>query len=160
VNSVVGNAITKMEAAGAEMIDVSIPNLDNFLAETSLYTMQSKKDFNEFINGKDNVSVKNVNEIYEQKKYHEELELFEAIIEEGPEEPEKEVDYYKKRHAQKEFQLAIVDLLAKYNLDAIVFPDVKVLPPVQADIPNMGYTVLTFPTNTIIASQSGLPAIS
>lgn len=160
VNDTVNKAIEKMAAAGATIIDpVSIPNLDEYLEKTSLYTTQSKKDFNDFIKSK-NVSVSNVNEIYDNKQYHEELDLFEAIVTEAPENPEKEPNYYMKRFSQELFRKEIVNVFGKHQLDAIVFPDVKVLPPVQDEIPNMDYTVLTFPTNTIIASQSSLPAIS
>lgn len=160
VNKITNQAIEQMKSAGAEMVEVSIPDLDDYLLETSLYTTQSKKDFNEFIADKKNISVSNVNEIYDNKQYHKELDLFEAIVEEGPNDPEKTEGYYKKRFAQHKLQQEIVGVLAKHDIDALVFPDVQVLPPVQDDIPDMDYTVLTFPTNTIIASQSGVPAIS
>lgn len=160
VNKVTKEAIKKMKSAGAETVGVSIPNLSDYLLQTSLYIMQSKKDFNDFIADKKNISVSNVDEIYENKQYHKELDLFEAIVTEGPEDPEQTDSYYKQRHAQKQFQQEIIKVIVEYRLDAIVFPDVKVLPPVQKDIPNMDYTVLTFPTNTIISSQSGVPSIS
>lgn len=165
VNEVTNEAIKKMESVGTEIVEVSIPDLENYLAETSLYTTQSKKDINEFITeikkmDNNNVQVESINEIYDNKQYHEELDLFEAIVEEAPEKPEESSDYFKKRLSQHELRQEILYLLAEYNLDGIVFPDVQVLPPVQDDIPNLDYTVLTFPTNTIIASQSGVPAIS
>src|SRR5699024_4029051 len=99
-------------------------------------------------------------EIYDRKLYHEELDLLEAIVEEAPVSPEKDPEYFEKRLAQEEFRREILHVFSEHNLDAIVFPDVQVLPPVQDEIPNLDYTVLTFPTNTLIASQSILPAIS
>lgn len=160
VNEVTNQAIEKMKSFGAEMVDVSIPNLEKYLQDTSLYTTQSKKDINDFIADLKGVSVSNINEIYDTKQYHEELDLFEAIVEEAPEDPTNDIDYYEKRFSQKQFQQEILNVFAKHDIDGIVFPDVKVLPPVQAEIPNLDYTVLTFPTNTLIASQSSLPAIS
>jgi len=161
INGLINNSIQQMENAGATIIDpITIPNLKEYLLKTSLYTVQSKKDFNEFIAGKENVSVKDINEIYDRKLYHEELDLLEAIVEEASVSPEKDPKYFEKRLAQEEFRREILHVFSEHNLDAIVFPDVQVLPPVQDEIPNLDYTVLTFPTNTLIASQSILPAIS
>ena len=50
--------------------------------------------------------------------------------------------------------------MAKNELDAILFPDVQILPPTKKELHDEKWTVLTFPTNTLISSQTGLPSIS
>ena len=54
----------------------------------------------------------------------------------------------------------LLNLYAAKRLDFLIYPDVKVLPPKYSDLEAQKWTCLTFPTNTVIASQSHLPAIS
>ena len=49
VNTVINDAITQLAAGGAETIDVEIPDLAEWLVETSLYLLKSKLDINEFL---------------------------------------------------------------------------------------------------------------
>ncbi len=44
--------------------------------------------------------------------------------------------------------------------DAFVYPDVQVVPPTRELLNSGKWTTLTFPTNTLIASQTWMPAIS
>jgi len=49
---------------------------------------------------------------------------------------------------------------AEHDLDALVCPDVQVIPPLAEAIEAGELDTLTFPTNTVIASQSGCCAVS
>jgi Asp-tRNA(Asn)/Glu-tRNA(Gln) amidotransferase A subunit family amidase len=49
--------------------------------------------------------------------------------------------------------------MASKNLDGICFPSCKILTPKFDDLRSEKWTVLTFPTNTVVASQSLLPSI-
>ena len=49
VNKVVRAAIAAIEAAGAEIVEVSLPNLMDFVIETSLYITHSRHDINKFL---------------------------------------------------------------------------------------------------------------
>ena len=51
-------------------------------------------------------------------------------------------------------------LMAAERLDAVVFPTVQVLPPTRAQLRDKLWTTLSFPTNTLIASQTWMPAAS
>ncbi|MFJ2197990.1 amidase family protein [Streptomyces violaceusniger] len=50
--------------------------------------------------------------------------------------------------------------MAGHSLDGLCFPDVQLLPPTRKELQTGKWTTLTFPTNTLIASQTWMPAIS
>jgi amidase len=50
--------------------------------------------------------------------------------------------------------------MAEHELDVIVFPDVKLPPPSTDDVLSDRWTCLTYPTNTVIASQLWFPAVT
>ena len=50
--------------------------------------------------------------------------------------------------------------MAKAGANALVFPTVQLPPPTRADLDAKRWTVLTYPTNTLIAAQTWMPAIS
>jgi amidase len=47
-----------------------------------------------------------------------------------------------------------------HRLDFLVYPTVQVLPPVRDELAAEKYRALAFPTNTVIGSQAGLPALT
>ena len=50
--------------------------------------------------------------------------------------------------------------MAEHDLDGICYPALRILTPTHEDMHEKGkWTALTFPTNTVIASQSLLPSI-
>ncbi|MFT9850083.1 amidase [Aneurinibacillus sp. REN35] len=158
VNQVVQQAIEKMEAAGAHIIDpISVPQLTDYIGASAMYLLQSKHDFNEFLASKP--GGKTVEELYNSQQYHELLDLFKDIAG-GPDHPEQDPEYYKGMLAQEQFRRAIVNVMASHQLDAILFPTVQLLPPTKSELYEEKWTVLSFPTNTLIASQTGLPSIS
>ncbi|AEJ40188.1 Amidase [Sulfobacillus acidophilus TPY] len=160
VNARVTETLLAMKDAGAEIIDpVAVPDLDAFLAETAMYALQSKSDIDRFLRTKPETGGLTFDEIYRQRQFHEMLDLFHDIAA-GPEEPETLPDYFRRRHSQMRFREAILNVLAQKRLDALLFPDVQVLPPTWDDLYAGKWTTMTFPTNTLIASQSGLPALS
>ena len=50
--------------------------------------------------------------------------------------------------------------MASEGLDALVYPNSQVLPPTRKELDDWKWTVLTFPTNALIAAQADLPSIS
>lgn len=159
VTETVEDALKTMEDAGAELVDpVEIPELEEQIEETSLYVLQSKHDLNEFLATRDNAPINSVEEIYESGSYHELLDLFEQIAE-GPADPTDEPTYWRKVAAQESFQRDIIYIHANYDLDAIVFPTVQIIPPTQERLQS-GISTAEYPTNTVIGSQSSCPAVS
>ncbi len=49
--------------------------------------------------------------------------------------------------------------MASERLDALLYPNSQVLPPTRKEIDDWKWTVLTFPTNALIAAQADLPSV-
>ncbi len=161
VTRLVDDALETMADAGAVLVDpVEVPDLDTHLQKTSLYLLQSKRDLNEFFAARDDAPVGSVAELYESGQYHEILDLFVGIAEEGPEDPTDAPGYWESVAAQMQFQRTVLNVYAAHDLDVLLCPDVQVVPPTAEAIEAGELDTLTFPTNTILASQAGLCAVS
>ncbi len=160
VNKTVMNAINILADAGAEIVEnIEISNLTKYIGATSLYINQSKKDINDFLKKLDNSPVRSFEEIYEKKLFHSSLDLIYDIAK-GPSEPEKEPRYFESLYTTEIFRQEILRTMARHKLDAICYPNVKILPPTLKEVEEGRWKIFTFPTNTLIASLSNLPAIS
>ena len=159
VNSVVEGALEAMRGAGAEIVDpVSVPNLQHFIGVTSLYLSQSRYDIDNFF--AERPGSHTVRGLYDSKRFHPRLDLFTAIAEEAPEDPEEDPDYYRGLAAREQFRRTILNVMASLGLDALVYPNSQVLPPTREELDDWKWTVLTFPTNALMAAQADLPSIS
>jgi amidase len=159
VNGVVEGALDAMRNAGAEVVDpVDVPDLMRHIEVTSLYLSQSRYDIDGFLAQRPGSHT--VSELYDSKRFHPRLDLFMAIAEEAPVDPEEDPDYYRGLAAREEFRRAILNVMASHNLDALAYPNSQVLPPTRKELDNWKWTVLTFPTNALIAAQADLPSIS
>ena len=159
VNSVVKASIARIQRAGGTVVDVEIPNLMQHVMATSMYVNCSKRDINAFLAARPDAPLRTLNQIYELKKYHPMLDLIDACVT-GPELPEYDPLYFRRLAAREEFQRVVLNLMAQHRLDALIFPDIQVVPPTREQLNTRVWTTLTFPTNTLIASQTWLPAIS
>ena len=158
VNVVVRAAIAAVAAEGAELVEISLPNLMDHVIETSLYLTHSRHDINAFLAARPGLAYGSLDAIKAAGKYNPVLELLEAIVE-GPLHPEDDPDYFRKLAARDAFQRAVVGLMAQNNLSAICFPSIQVLPPTKQEVLDKKWTTLTFPTNTLIAAQTWMPSI-
>jgi amidase len=158
VNALVRAAIAQMQSAGAEIIEISLPNLMEFVVETSLYITHSRHDINAFLSSRPALAYASIDAIYRDGRYHKGLDLIDDIMT-GPAHPEEDPTYYRKLAARDAFQRAVVTLMAQHNLISICFPPCQVLPPTREELRNGRWPVLGFPTNTLIAAQTWLPSI-
>jgi Asp-tRNA(Asn)/Glu-tRNA(Gln) amidotransferase A subunit family amidase len=147
-----------MQDAGTEIVPVSLPNLMEFIVDTSLYIAHSRHDINGFLASRATVPYPSLDAIYRDGKYHKKLDLIDEIMK-GPQQPAADPDYYRKLAARETFQRAAVGLMAANRLDGICFPSCQVLPPTRADLQGGRWPVLAFPTNTLIAAQTWMPSI-
>ncbi len=159
VNGVIESAIGAMREAGAEIVDpVSVPDLQDYIGATSLYLSQSRFDIDKFLSERPGGHT--IEKLYASEQFHPRLDLFTAIQEEAPVDPEEDPNYFRGLAAREQFRRAILDVMASWNLDALLFPNSQVLPPTRKELDDWKWTVLTFPTNALIAAQSDLPSIS
>lgn len=160
VNDVIAAAVDAIRGAGAEVAEVQIPDLAHHLEMTSLDEICSKGDLNAFLAERPKAPVRTVQEIYESKQYHPMLvDAFEMLAAE-PSRPEDNPEYYQRLAAREVFTRTVVNLLGANRLDALIYPDVQVPAPTREMVNTQRWTTLTFPTNTLIASQAWMPAIS
>lgn len=159
VNTVVRSALKKAADAGAELVDVRIEDLDRLTGYTSVYFTRSRQDIDAFIADRPGIEADSIAQIHQDKLYHDKLDLLEGIAQ-GPQVATGDPEYAGRLEARAEFQRAVATLMAERGLDAIAFPDVKVAAPTHADVEAHRWTCLTFPTNTVIASQLLFPALS
>jgi len=158
VNRVIRSAIAAIKTAGADIVEVSLPGLMDFVVDTSLYITHSRHDINAFLAARPHLPYTSLDAIYKDGKYHKNLDLIEEVMT-GPREPADDPDYYRKLAARDGFQRAVVGLIASHQLDGICFPSSQVLPPTRDALQSGRWTVLGFPTNTLIAAQTWMPSI-
>jgi amidase len=158
VNSVIRKAIESIRSAGAKIVPVSLPNLMEFIVETSLYITHSRHDINQFLAARPQLAYSSIDAIVKDGKYHRKLDLIDAVMT-GPLEPADDPTYYRRLAARDAFQRAVVGIIGQHDLDGICFPSCQVLPPTRTALQSGRWTVLGFPTNTLIAAQTWLPSI-
>lgn len=159
VNRVVHAALDAARKEGAGVVDLEIPSLDQHIAATSMYQNCSKHDINSFLASRPEAPMRSLQQIYDTRQYHPKLDLLEACVF-GPELPEHDPMFYRRLAAREEFCRAVLNLMGQLELDALVYPTVRVPSPTRAELDAGRWTTFTFPTNTLIAAQTWMPAMS
>lgn len=157
VNALMRQAVEDLRAVGAEVVEVEIPDLGRSLVDTSQYIACSRHDIDVYLQQRPALSHLRVAEIVKEGQYHRGLDLLEAVVE-GPENPENDPDYTRRYVTRDAFTRTILNVMAQHSLDALTYPVTRVPAPSNAE--RSEWTVLTFPTNTLIASQALLPSIT
>jgi amidase len=163
VTQIINAALSKLESAGTKLVDVSIPNLLGYFSETFLYALRSKSDLNAFFASHPDptISKLTVDGLGSSKNFHQALDLLTDITN-GPESPHKsDGEFSRKMQAQAEFQRVVLSTMARNNVSLLAFPDCRIPAQLNTDVlrPPWGGAA-GFPTNTLLASQAILPAIS
>jgi amidase len=155
VRDLIGAAARALETGGAQVEEVELPDLFEHIVATSMYTDRSKHDLDRFLAELPGAPIPNLRTAFENGQYDQRLDLMDAIIN-GPEDPDHDPDYLARFAARHEFTLVVENVMARF--DALTYPSVQVPPPTMEG--RAEWTTLTLPTNTLIASQTWLPAIT
>ncbi len=159
VNRVVRDAIAMIKDAGAAVVEgLEIDGLWEWIADTSVYVRQSRSDLNHFLAAR-NGPVSSFDELTASGTFDPLNDLIPAIAE-GPAQVEGDAEVTRLRLNQEHFRRLLRTLFADADADLLVYPTVQVPAPTHDGLRAGEYTALTFPTNTVIASQAGFPAIS
>lgn len=159
VNQVVAGALGELKAGGATLADVTIDDLVGWITRTSMYTIRSRYDIDRFLEGRSGAPMKSVEEIINSGRYHPKLDLLEALAA-GPADPRNDLAYHAAYAAREEFTKLVVNLMAHNELEALVYPTCQVVPPTHEETDSGVWNTLNFPTNTVIGSQTWMPATS
>lgn len=160
VNRVVRGAVAGLQAQGvAVTADLEIDELANWISGTSVYAIQSRADITDFLSRRPHAPVSSFDEIYASGRFDPLNDLFHDIAK-GADTPADDPDCLRRRLDQEHFRRLILNMFATNEIDFMVYPTVQVLPPTHRELAEAKYQALTFPTNTVIGSQAGLPALS
>jgi len=128
VNALVEERLEQFREAGAELVDpVSIADVEEQIQDTEVYEYYATIHLNAFLEERDDIPYDSVREICDAGAYHESLVLLEAIAEMNVV-PEEELDFWRQSLGQESFRRDIMNTFATNDLDAILFPDVQVVP--------------------------------
>jgi Asp-tRNA(Asn)/Glu-tRNA(Gln) amidotransferase A subunit family amidase len=161
VNRVVRTAISRLQALGvATTPSIDISELSEWIAGTSVYTIQSQADLGDFLAKRPGAPVSSFQEIYDSRRFHPLNDLFHDIAA-GPDAvDDHDVEYLRRRLNQEHFRRLILNIFAAHEIDFLIYPTVQVIAPTREELAAEKYQALTFPTNTVIGSQAGLPALT
>jgi amidase len=160
VNRVVRAAISRLQELGVSTTpDLEVPDLSAWLSATSVYTIQSKLDLDDFLGKRPEAPVSSFMEIYESRRFHPLNDLFDDIAT-GAEGLDGELECLRGRVNQEHLRRLILNVFAAHEIDFLVYPTVQVIPPTREELAALKYRALTFPTNTVIGAQAGLPALT
>lgn len=158
VNTVIHSVVGTLEKAGTKFVDVSIDNLDHYLNYTQTYLLRSRSDINAFLATKPNLP-QDLAAIVPKQPAKPYLDLVSAMAH-GPLDPTTDPTYADRILKRDELKRKVDSLIASQKLDALMLPDVQIPPPLCDDAYNGRFERDEFPTNTFLASQTRLPAIS
>lgn len=158
VNKVINRTLTQLQDAGTTFVDVEIPNLKHYLQLTFTYQSRSRFDLDSFFS-KHPFLQTNTKQIYENKQYHPTLDIFENMAT-GIKHPREDPEFVDRLFARDELQRLVIATIASRGLDALAFPSVRIPAPTTKDLLANRWKGDGFPTNTLIASQALLPAVS
>ncbi len=159
VNGVLDGALAELRAGGATLVDVEIPDLGQWLVDTSLYLLKSKFDIDAFLAERVDAPARSVQAIVASGRYHPKLDLLEGIAA-GPDAPLDDMAYHRAYAAREAFMQLVVNIMARERLATLVYPTAQVPPPRRSETDSGEWTTLTFPTNTLIGSQTWMPAMT
>jgi amidase len=157
VNEVVNRALETAAAAGATLVDVAIPDLRADLEDTSMYLLRSRHDVDTWLAGRPGLSVRTVREIHAERLYDPRLDLIDAIAA-SPDFSAANPEILRRQAAREAFTAKLEGAMDADQLDLLAYPTVQVFSPLRAGPAE--WTTLTFPTNTVIAAQAWMPAMS
>ena len=157
VNDVVNRALETAAAAGATLVDVTIPGLRADLGATSMYLLRSRHDVDTWLAGRPGLSARTVREIHAERLYDPRLDLIDAIAA-SPDFSAADPEIGRRQAAREAFTAKLEGAMDERELDLLAYPTVQVFSPARDEPAE--WTTLTFPTNTVIASQAWMPAMS
>ena len=147
---VVRAAIDKMKARGAEVVDITIPDLDAVIGAAGVIDFELKPDLTDFLASVPNAPVKSLGEILDRGLEHTQLE---AALRRRENSGTRASDAYKTALAKRiTARDLVVSFLDSNRLDAIVYPTVRRKAAIINE-PQRG-------ANCQLSAVTGLPALS
>ena len=150
VTNAIEPSLEALKQAGAEVIDVAIPGLDELLRDSSLITAEFKFDLADYLARHPDAPVKSLGEVLDRGLYHLALEgtfRGRAAVEKRGMESERRARL--KRPVIRDAAVAVMD---EHRLTALVYPTLRRKPARLGDA--------QLASNCTFSAHSGLPALA
>ncbi len=150
VAGILRKALEGFKAQGAEVIDVTVPGLDDLLRDSSVIADEFKFDLADYLSKQPNAPVKSLGEIIERGLHHAELDATFRLRNQ----PEKrETEHYRQAFVKRRALRAAVEAtLEELRVDALAYPTLRRKPALIGEAQGG--------TNCQLSATTGLPAIS
>ena len=161
VNSVMENALQRLQTAGAVLVNVEIPNREYYREMCNVYPSRTRSDINKFLASRQpNKNLpKSFSDFYSKGIYHDALDGIRSVAV-GPDDPSLDTSYGARLEVQMEYKRLVTSIFAMEKLDAILYPTCQIPAPKTAEVLAHKWPDHRLPSNTNIASQLHFPAIS
>jgi amidase len=150
VSTIILKALDELKKAGAEVIDVAIPGLEELLRDSSMIHSDFKFDLAEYLTRSENPPVKSLGEILDRGLFHTALEST-LRMRNAAEGRDTEISR-RARIKRTAIRQAVEAILAEHRLAALIYPTLRRRPARIGDA-QVG-------SNCQLSSHSGLPALS
>jgi amidase len=150
VAGIVRKALDGFKAQGAEVVDVSVPGLDDLLRESSVIGDEFKFDLAAYLAKVPNAPVKSLGEILDRGLNHAELDATFRLRNQ----PEKrETEHYRQAMIKRRaLRAAVLATLEELRIDALAYPTLRRKPALIGEAQGG--------TNCQLSATTGLPAIA
>jgi amidase len=150
VAGILRKALDGFKAQGAEVIDVSVPGLDDLLRDSSVIADEFKFDLADYLSRQPNAPVKSLGEIIDRGLHHAELDATFRLRNQ----PEKrETEHYRQAFIKRRaLRAAVTATLEELRVDALAYPTLRRKPALIGEA-QAG-------TNCQLSATTGLPALS
>jgi len=148
--AVVRKALDGLKAQGADVIDITVPGLDDLLRDSSVIGDEFKFDLAAYLARQPNAPVKSLGEIIERGLHHDQLDAT-FRLRNAPE--KKETEHYRQALVKRRaLRAAVLAALEAQRLDALAYPTLRRKPALIGDA-QAG-------SNCQLSATTGLPAIA
>jgi len=150
VAGIVSKALEGYKAQGAEVVDITVPGLDDLLRDSSVIADEFKFDLMAYLAKQPNAPVKSLGDILDRGLYHAELEAT-FRLRNAPE--KKETEHYRQAMVKRRaLRAAVMATLEEHRIDALAYPVLRRKPTLIGEAQGG--------TNCQLSATTGLPAIS
>lgn len=150
VIAIIRKALDGFKAQGAEIVDVSVPGLDDLLRDSSVIADEFKFDLMAYLAKEPNAPVKSLGEILDRGLYHAELEQTFRLRNQGD---KKETEHYRQAMVKRRaLRAAVMATLEEQRIDALAYPVLRRKPALIGEAQGG--------TNCQLSATTGLPAMS
>jgi len=149
VSGIVRKALDEMKAQGAEIVEITIPGLDEVLDRSSLINLEFKTDLMQYLAQFPNAPVKSLQEILDRGAFHSALETTFKLRNAAVADPEE----IRQVQARRSALMAMVNAaLDEHRVEALAYPTLR-RRPVVVEEPQRG-------TTCQLSASTGFPAMA